>query len=201
MTTEYLGNTQTQYSLMSGKEIILTEDELKELMENNPIVQDIEEENKKLISDLQRARSMTRYWNEEANEKDDKLFELEQEKRSLKEILDWASYRDIGISSNTLLFATTGKSVYGDSRDIPHDYSDFKRCLKLYNSVRRVKERFPEVAKAFPKWIPIVREWQKLVSLSATPDECYNYLRSLREECYECDGYEKVAEGHWSKKK
>jgi len=200
MITEYLGNSQTQYSLMSGKEIILTEDELKELMENNPIVQDIVEENRHLKSNLTTANTSVKYWEREASRLDDILDDEYKNKKALEEILDWASHGNIGISSNTLLFATTGKSVYGNDRDIPSDYSDFKRCLSLYNSVRRVKENLNEVAKAFPKWIPIVREWETLIKLSATPDECYEYLRSLREECYECAGYKKVAEGHWRRK-
>lgn len=199
MITEYLGNSQTQYSLISGKEIILTEDELKELMENNPIVEDIVEENRHLKSNLKTANISKEYWKIEASRLDDNLDDEHKNKKALEEILDWASHGNIGISSNTLLFATTGKSVYGESRDIPSDYSDFKRCLSLYNSVQRVKERFHEVAKAFPAWTPIVREWETLIKLSASPDECYEYLRSLREECYECDGYRKIADGYWSK--
>lgn len=200
MITEYLGNTQTKYCLLSGKEIILTEDELQELMEKNPIVLEILLTNKYLKEKLQTADTSKEYWKLEASRLDDSLFNVEKDKRALDEILDWAGHGNIGISSNTLLFATTGKSVYGESRDIPYDYGDFKRCLHLYNSVQRVKERFHEVAKAFPKWIPIVREWETLIKLSATPDECYEYLHGLREECYECAGYEKVAEGHWRRK-
>lgn len=201
MITEYLGNTQTQYSLMSGKEIILTEDELKELMENNRIVQDIVEENRHLKSDLATANTSKKYWEREASRLDDNLDDEHKNKKTLEEILEWASNGNIGVSANTLLYATTGKSVYGNSRDIPHDASDFKRCLNLCNSVRRVKENLSAVTKDFPKWIPIIRDWDILVNLlNKDSRECYEHLRNLKDECYECGGYTKVSDGHWIKK-
>lgn len=116
------------------------------------------------------------------------------------EILEWTSKGNIGVSSNTILFAITGKSVYGNSRDIPGDWSDFNRCLTLYNSVKVVRDNLELVTKIYPKWIPIIREWEKLTELHLLADGTfYKYLDSLRDECYICDGFKKVGNGHWKR--
>jgi hypothetical protein len=117
------------------------------------------------------------------------------------QILEWAGQAQIGVSSNTILFAITGKSVYGISRDIPCDWSDFNRCMKLIKSVEIIEKNLPIVAEIYPKWIPIIREWDKLVKAWKVRDGFYDVIKSLRDECYICDGYEKITEGHWQRKK
>lgn len=201
MNKLYLGADQTIYTLTSGKEIILLESELQELMQNNDFVQDLKIKFQRLEKDLVKAESNERYYKLEASDKEDSLDDANTEIKCLEEILEWASNGNIGVSSNTLLYATTGKSVYGNSRDIPHDASDFKRCLNLCNSVRRVKENLSAVTKDFPKWIPIIRDWDILVNLlNQDSRKCYEHLRNLKDECYEYGGYTKVSDGHWVKK-
>ena len=41
MLKEYLGDNTTKYILTSGSEVILTDDELNELIENSPLVEDL----------------------------------------------------------------------------------------------------------------------------------------------------------------
>lgn len=201
MNTLYLGADQTIYTLTSGKEIVLLESELQELMQNNDFVQDLKIKIQELEKGLIKAESNEKYYRLESSKYEDDLHDALIEKKCLEEILEWASYGNIGVSANTLLYATTGKSVYGNSRDIPYDASDFQRCLNLCNSVRRVKENLSAVTKDFPKWIPIIRDWDILVNLlNKDSRECYEYLRNLKDECYECGGYTKVSDGHWVKK-
>ena len=52
MIKEYLGDNTTKYTLTSGSEIILTDDELNELIENSPLVEDLLGQIENLESDV-----------------------------------------------------------------------------------------------------------------------------------------------------
>ena len=52
MLKEYLGNNTTQYVLTSGSEVILTDDELNELIENSQLVEDLLDQIEDLESDV-----------------------------------------------------------------------------------------------------------------------------------------------------
>ena len=52
MLKEYLGNNTTQYVLTSGSEVILTDDELNELIENSQLVEDLKDQIEELESDV-----------------------------------------------------------------------------------------------------------------------------------------------------
>ena len=41
MIKEYLGNNTTKYTLPSGSEVTLRDDELKELIEESPLIEDL----------------------------------------------------------------------------------------------------------------------------------------------------------------
>ena len=116
-------------------------------------------------------------------------------------IFEWGNNGNIGISSNTMLFAVTGKSLYGESRDIPYDAGDFKRCLDLCSFIPEIELNLKMVAEKYPKWIPIVREWYNLKRLyKKSSDDLYKALRDLRDECMEHDGWVKESSCSWRKK-
>lgn len=116
------------------------------------------------------------------------------------QIFDWTAGDKRGVSANTMLFAVTGKSVYGDSRGIPADWSDFSRCINLCKKVPAIKENLHLVAEMYPKWIPIVREWNNLENtFFCDSKNFYNELSKLHDECMECDGFTKISEGSWRK--
>lgn len=52
MIKEYLGSEITKYILTSGSEVILTDDELNELIENSPLVEDLLDQIENLESDV-----------------------------------------------------------------------------------------------------------------------------------------------------
>ena len=52
MLKEYLGDNTTKYTLTSGSEITLTDDELNELIENSPLVEDLLDQIEDLESDV-----------------------------------------------------------------------------------------------------------------------------------------------------
>lgn len=90
-------------------------------------------------------------------------------------IIDWAGGGNVGVSSNTILYAITGKSVYSKSRDVPYDGADLRRCIELLEDIPELKEHLHMVAEEYPIWIPFVREWDTLV------DMYYEDFASLRE--------------------
>ena len=52
MIKEYLGDNTTKYTLTSGSEVILTDDELNELIEESPLVEDFKDQIEDLESDV-----------------------------------------------------------------------------------------------------------------------------------------------------
>ena len=52
MIKEYLGNNTYKYTLTSGSEVILTDDELNELIENSPLVEDLKDQIEDLESEV-----------------------------------------------------------------------------------------------------------------------------------------------------
>ena len=52
MLKEYLGDNTTKYTLPSGSEVTLTDDELEELIENSPLVEDLKDQIEELESEV-----------------------------------------------------------------------------------------------------------------------------------------------------
>ena len=52
MLKEYLYNNTYKYTLTSGSEVILTDDELNELIEESPLVEDLKDQIEDLESDV-----------------------------------------------------------------------------------------------------------------------------------------------------
>ena len=52
MLKEYLGDNTTKYTPASGSEVILTDDELNELIENSQLVEDLKDQIKDLESEV-----------------------------------------------------------------------------------------------------------------------------------------------------
>lgn len=52
MIKEYIGNNTTKYTLPSGSEVILTDEELNELIENSPLVEDLLDQIEDLESEV-----------------------------------------------------------------------------------------------------------------------------------------------------
>ncbi len=52
MLKEYLGNNTTKYTLTSGSEVTLTDNELNELIENSELVEDLKDQIEDLKSNV-----------------------------------------------------------------------------------------------------------------------------------------------------
>jgi hypothetical protein len=103
---------------------------------------------------------------------------------------NWPESRDTGVSSATIFHVFAGKSVYGQSRDVPHDPSDFGRCYRLLKLTAEYqwRERLCEVSDQYPAWLPFVREWNRLTEMweeALKTGNCktmYEFMQTLREE-------------------
>ena|ERR1035437_1262502 len=113
--------------------------------------------------------------------------ELNQEsvKSTAKEGLEkWLQSDETGLSSLYIASILSGRSTLRNrivERNIPHDGSDFGRCLKLLEAVPEWKKRLGEVGKkGGPTWKKLIENWKKL-------EELYKKERSV-------EVYEKISE-------
>jgi hypothetical protein len=121
--------------------------------------------------------------------------------------LQWITGGDTGISSKTI-WAVMMDAVdpHGDGfnrYDVPYDPSDFGRCYRLLNHFPEWKLRLGEVAKHFPAWVGLVREWDRLTALfeeEAPNYKCpklYAAMKPLIEEGRIAGGWVQISPGYW----
>jgi hypothetical protein len=121
---------------------------------------------------------------------------------------EWILSSDTGVSSRAIwavmMGATNVKMTFGF--DIPHDPADFGRCYRLLELFPLWKLRLGEVSDLFPKWGPMVREWEKMTALyeeehgNSYCPKLYDFMQSLRNECMEADGWIKTGHYSWERK-
>jgi hypothetical protein len=107
----------------------------------------------------------------------------------------WLRGPDTGISSLTI-FSVLSKHhkdeamgrLDGWPPQRPLDPADFGRCHRLLNAIPAWRGRLPEVAEAYPKWGPLVRDWDKLEALyleefpSGRAPKCYEAMQACLRE-------------------
>ena len=77
MLKEYLGDNTTKYTLTSGSEVTLTDDELKELIEESPIVEDLKDQIEDLESDVKSLNEDVTHYEKEVNSLNEEIARLE----------------------------------------------------------------------------------------------------------------------------
>ncbi len=82
----YIGNGKTIYTLTSGTEIVLNEEELKELLEENDLVKDLEMKVKKTEEELNESESSKRYYRDLADDKTDEIHDLKKDIEDLRKV-------------------------------------------------------------------------------------------------------------------
>jgi hypothetical protein len=109
-------------------------------------------------------------------------------------LLRWVVGGDTGSSSLAIWAAYMDVPEYesGFHGAVPWDPSDFGRCHRLLMllPVPERKIALDKTAKAYPRWVPMVREWDKLTALFTAKDgstgteypELYDLLHKLRRE-------------------
>jgi hypothetical protein len=108
---------------------------------------------------------------------------------------EWIANGQVGISSKTIWCVMMGVSC--GRPDIPYDPDDFSRCYKLLELFPGWKGRMQEVADKYPKWIPLVKNWDYMTELyemektrkDRRMPELWNLMSGLRHACYMADGW------------
>jgi hypothetical protein len=77
----------------------------------------------------------------------------------------WLIRGEVGISSQTLLFAITGIRGRSDDYCIPADPDDFRRCYLLLQAFPELRRQLPKVAETFPAWAKLVAHWDQIQAL------------------------------------
>ena len=79
MLKEYLGDNTTKYTFTSGSEVILTDDELNELIENSPLVEDLKDQIEDLESDVKCLQEDVDNNKEEIDSLNEEIAKLEKQ--------------------------------------------------------------------------------------------------------------------------
>ena len=77
MLKEYLGDNTTKYTLTSGSEVILTDEELEELIEESTLVKDLKDQIEDLESDVKSLNEDITYYEKEVNSLNEEIVKLE----------------------------------------------------------------------------------------------------------------------------
>lgn len=109
------------------------------------------------------------------------------------EYLEWFAGPDTGVSSKVIWLTMMRMPVQllgPGLPEPPQDPSDFGRCYRLLNRFPEWRQRLPEVAALYPRWVPMVREWDKLTEMyeavlasgAKTAPEMFDLMQKLVKE-------------------
>ena len=79
MIREYLCDNTTKYTLTSGSEVILTDEELNELIENSELVGDLKDKIEDLESDVKSLNEDVTHYEKEIDSLNKEISKLEQQ--------------------------------------------------------------------------------------------------------------------------
>ena len=79
MLKEYLYNNTYKYTLTSGSEVTLTDDELNELIENSELVEDLKEQIEDLKDQIEELESDVRCLQEDVDDNKEEIDSLNEE--------------------------------------------------------------------------------------------------------------------------
>ena len=77
MIKEYLGSEITKYTLTSGSELTLSKEELEELIEESPLVEDLQDEVEDLKSDIESLQKEVKHYEREVDSLNKEISRLE----------------------------------------------------------------------------------------------------------------------------
>ena len=86
-------------------------------------------------------------------------------KQDILELAEWLCGDDTGISSETIVKVALGFKPGRWDFDAPSDPSDFGRCYRLVKRFPYLRKSFSKVAKACPRFKPILANWDELCAM------------------------------------
>ena len=127
---------------------------------------------------------------------------------------EWIINGETGISSRTMWSAINGVALKGSfykkgglgKYDVPHDPSDFNRCLKYVHDTGVTKEQLQIVKEVFPWWSPFIDNWEKIVEVFKSElhlramHKTYDYIQELERESKLLAGWKETSHNHWEYK-
>lgn len=126
---------------------------------------------------------------------------------------EWIINGETGISSKTIWAAINGVALKGDTYpkgmtfDVPHDPSDFSRCLRYVEDTGITKEQLKSVKDVFPRWSPFIDNWDKIVEVFKSEfhleamHKTFDYIQELEKESRLLAGWKETAPGCWEYRK
>ena len=81
-----------------------------------------------------------------------------------KKLLTWLLTGEVGVSSKAIATIMAGLPVDDKFGTTPSDPDDFKRCLKLVNSIPEIRTRLNEMAQVSERWGKLVARWDEIES-------------------------------------
>jgi hypothetical protein len=99
------------------------------------------------------------------------------EEERKKRIIGWLFNGETGTSSKTI--AASVLRVNYEDADIPYDKDDFSRCYKLVKLAEIPLSELKILAERYPKWGPIVENWEQLICRYESDEPMYGYLKEL----------------------
>lgn len=87
----------------------------------------------------------------------------------VKKQYEWLKNGERGMSSDAIFSVMSGIPVsYKGRQDAPSDYSDFRRCYELLESIPEWKPRIKQMAKISQEWERLAEIWTELSDLHET---------------------------------
>lgn len=122
----------------------------------------------------------------------------------------WIAGRDVGTSSRTIW--SVMQDVTPSDADVPYDADDFGRCYRLLALIPEWRGSLPRVARRYPAWSALVREWDRLTEMyervigptgkdwnRAASAALYDAMQPLIDEGRVAAGWVKTGPGSWRK--
>jgi hypothetical protein len=95
-----------------------------------------------------------------------------------QKVIEWLFNGEVGISSKTI--AASVLRVDFRNADIPYDKADFSRCYKLVKFADIPISELEILAENYPKWKPLIENWNELIFRYDNNMIFYEYLKTLK---------------------
>lgn len=83
----------------------------------------------------------------------------------------WLDEGERGLSSEVIVQVITGIPMTRDTRDVPRDASDFRRCSVLLQRVPSLRPHLHKLASVSSRWAALIAAWPDLERALADPEQ------------------------------
>jgi hypothetical protein len=91
---------------------------------------------------------------------------LNRNEALLRKVVKWTAGPNTGLSSEAMAYCAvdiTRDDHWADfGPNIPHDPTDFNRCLLLVDQIPEIRDHFPKIAAMAPEWKKVIDNWDRV---------------------------------------